>query len=97
MKLNDKLVPIIVVVLGVILVVVGIVVITNSTNKVDVYPYEENVNVYDEVDVYEEDEVEVYTEEEKVTDLGFRFTRESLKDGKKIKKGKKIFHKAILL
>ena len=34
-------------------------------------------------------------QEEKVTDLGFRFTRESLKDGKKIKKGKKKQQKTL--
>ena len=38
----------------------------------------------------------VSVEEEKVTDLGFRFTRESLKDGKKIKKGKKIYHRVMV-
>ena len=38
----------------------------------------------------------VSVEEEKVTDLGFRFTRESLKDGKKIKKGKKVYHRVIV-
>ena len=35
----------------------------------------------------------VSVEEEKVNDLGYKFTRESLKDGIKIKKGKKIYHK----
>ena len=37
----------------------------------------------------------VSVEEEKVTDMGFRFTREALKDGVKIKKGKKIYHRVI--
>ena len=32
-------------------------------------------------------------EEEKVNDLGYKFSRESLKDGIKIKKGKKVYHK----
>ncbi len=35
----------------------------------------------------------VSIEEEKVTELGYKFTREELKDGIKIKKGKKIYHK----
>ena len=35
----------------------------------------------------------VSVEEEKISDLGYRFTREALKDGIKIKKGKKIYHK----
>ena len=35
----------------------------------------------------------VAVEEEKVSDLGYRFTRDALKDGVKIKKGKKIYHK----
>ena len=35
----------------------------------------------------------VSVEEEKVNDLGYKFSRESLKDGIKIKKGKKIYHK----
>ena len=35
----------------------------------------------------------VSVEEEKVTELGYKFTREELKDGIKIKKGKKIYHK----
>lgn len=35
----------------------------------------------------------VSVEEEKVNDLGYKFTRDSLKDGIKIKKGKKIYHK----
>ena len=35
----------------------------------------------------------VSVEEEKVNDLGYKFTRDALKDGIKIKKGKKIYHK----
>ncbi len=35
----------------------------------------------------------VSVEEEKVSDLGFKFTREGLKDGVKIRKGKKVYHK----
>ena len=35
----------------------------------------------------------VSVEEEKITDLGYRFTLEQLKDGVKIKKGKKIYHR----
>ena len=35
----------------------------------------------------------VSVEEEKVNDLGYKFTRDELKDGIKIKKGKKIYHK----
>jgi tyrosyl-tRNA synthetase len=35
----------------------------------------------------------VSVEEEKVSDLGYKFTKEALKDGIKIKKGKKIYHK----
>ena len=35
----------------------------------------------------------VSVEEEKISDLGYRFSREVLKDGVKIKKGKKIYHK----
>ena len=35
----------------------------------------------------------VSVEEEKISDLGYRFSREALKDGVKIKKGKKIYHK----
>ncbi len=35
----------------------------------------------------------VSVEEEKISDMGYRFTREALKDGIKIKKGKKIYHK----
>ena len=34
--------------------------------------------------------------EEKITDIGYRFTKETLSDGVKIKKGKKVYHKAIL-
>ena len=35
----------------------------------------------------------VSVEEEKITDLGYRFSIEQLKDGVKIKKGKKIYHR----
>ena len=35
----------------------------------------------------------VSVEEEKVADMGYRFNRSALKDGIKIKKGKKIYHK----
>ena len=35
----------------------------------------------------------VSIEEEKVTELGYKFTRDGLKDGIKIKKGKKIYHR----
>ena len=35
----------------------------------------------------------VSADEEKVSDLGYKFSREALKDGVKIKKGKKIYHK----
>ena len=35
----------------------------------------------------------VSIEDEKVTDLGYKFTRENLSEGVKIKKGKKIYHK----
>ena len=35
----------------------------------------------------------VAVEEEKITDLNFKFKKDDLKDGLKIKKGKKIFHK----
>ena len=35
----------------------------------------------------------VSVEEEKVNDLGYNFTRDALKNGIKIKKGKKIYHK----
>ena len=35
----------------------------------------------------------VSVEEEKISDLGYKFTKEALKDGIKIKKGKKIYHK----
>ncbi|MBR6722086.1 tyrosine--tRNA ligase [bacterium] len=35
----------------------------------------------------------VSVEEEKVNNLGYKFTRDALKDGIKIKKGKKIYHK----
>ena len=35
----------------------------------------------------------VSVEEEKVNDLGYKFTRDALKNGIKIKKGKKIYHK----
>ncbi len=38
----------------------------------------------------------VSIEEEKITDLGYRLTKESLKDGVKIKKGKKIYHKVVI-
>ncbi|MBQ4645940.1 MAG: tyrosine--tRNA ligase [Candidatus Gastranaerophilales bacterium] len=38
----------------------------------------------------------VSIEEEKTSDLGYKFSRESLKDGIKIKKGKKIYHKIIV-
>ena len=38
----------------------------------------------------------VSVEEEKVTDLGYRFTKDALKDGIKIKKGKKIYHRITL-
>ena len=38
----------------------------------------------------------VSVEEEKITDLGYRLTKEALKEGVKIKKGKKIYHRAIL-
>ena len=38
----------------------------------------------------------VSIEENKITDLGFKFTKEMLSDGVKIKKGKKIYHKVIL-
>ena len=35
----------------------------------------------------------VSVEEQKITDLGYRFTKDMLKDGVKIKKGKKIYHR----
>ncbi len=35
----------------------------------------------------------VSVEEEKVSDMGYRFSRNALKDGMKIKKGKKIYHR----
>ena len=35
----------------------------------------------------------VSVEEEKISDLGYKFNREALKDGVKIKKGKKIYHR----
>ena len=35
----------------------------------------------------------VSVEEEKISDMGYRFSRETLKNGVKIKKGKKIYHK----
>ena len=38
----------------------------------------------------------VSVEEEKINDLGFKLTSDKLKDGVKIKKGKKIYHKVIL-
>ena len=38
----------------------------------------------------------VSIEEEKVSDLGYKFNREVLKDGIKIKKGKKIYHKIMI-
>ncbi len=38
----------------------------------------------------------VSVEEEKVTDLGYRFTKDALNDGIKIKKGKKIYHRITL-
>ena len=38
----------------------------------------------------------VSIEEEKTSDLGYKFSRESLKDGIKIKKGKKIYHKILV-
>ena len=38
----------------------------------------------------------VSVEEEKVTDLGYRFSKDVLKDGIKIKKGKKIYHRITL-
>ena len=37
----------------------------------------------------------VSVEEEKISDLGYKFTRETLKNRIKIKKGKKIYHKII--
>jgi len=38
----------------------------------------------------------VSIDEEKITDIGYRLTREILANGVKIKKGKKVYHKAIL-
>ena len=38
----------------------------------------------------------VSVEEEKVNDLGYRFTKDTLKNGVKIKKGKKVYHRVIL-
>ncbi len=38
----------------------------------------------------------VSADEEKVSDLGYKFSREALKGGIKIKKGKKIYHKIIV-
>ena len=38
----------------------------------------------------------VSVNDEKVTDIGFVVTESMLKDGAKIKKGKKKFHKAIM-
>ena len=38
----------------------------------------------------------VSVEEEKINDLGFKLTADKLKDGVKIKKGKKIYHKVII-
>ena len=35
-------------------------------------------------------------DEEKINDLGFRFSKMALENGVKIKKGKKIYHKVIL-
>ena len=39
----------------------------------------------------------VAVEEEKISDLGYRFSKESLKDGVKIKKGKKIYHRIMVV
>ena len=38
----------------------------------------------------------ITVEEEKISDIGYRFTRNALKDGVKIKKGKKIYHKIMI-
>ena len=38
----------------------------------------------------------VSVEEEKISDLGYKFTRDTLKDGIKIKKGKKVYHRIIV-
>ena len=38
----------------------------------------------------------VSIEEEKISDLGYKFTYVALKDGIKIKKGKKIYHRVIV-
>ena len=38
----------------------------------------------------------VSVNEEKITALDFKLTSETLKEGVKIKKGKKIYHKAVL-
>ena len=38
----------------------------------------------------------VALDEVKINDLGYKFTRDSLKDGVKIKKGKKVYHKIIV-
>ncbi|MBE7711336.1 MAG: tyrosine--tRNA ligase [Cyanobacteria bacterium SIG31] len=38
----------------------------------------------------------VAVEEEKISDLGYRLSREALKDGIKIKKGKKVYHRVIV-
>jgi len=38
----------------------------------------------------------VSVEEEKITDLGFKLIRENLKNGVKIRKGKKVYHKVVV-
>ena len=38
----------------------------------------------------------VFVNDEKMTDATFAVTEEMLKDGLKIRKGKKVFHKAVL-
>ena len=38
----------------------------------------------------------ISVEEEKVSDLGYRFTKDVLQNGVKIKKGKKVYHRVIL-
>ena len=38
----------------------------------------------------------VSVEEEKINDLGYKFKKDALKEGVKIKKGKKIYHRIIV-
>ena len=64
--------------------VLALALVLTGCNLIEVDPEKDNAEVVASVN------------DEKITDVKFEITREMLKEGVKLRKGKKVFHKAIL-